>query len=328
MASCPLAYRYGARSLRDRSKDLAFDALYVVGGLYGNSFALEAIFNFVENDVRLQGNERAAVIFNGDFNFFNVDNFSRFNQLVRKESDSFTTLCTIGNVEYEVANTPPGEIVGCGCAYPNFVSKEIGERADEIVKRLHESACNDSNSSTVLAWMRELPMYLTARVGKTRVGVIHGDPNSLSGWDFSAEAFNLDKFPAAKTVWENEPNVSPLFLESDLDAYVCTHTCVTHAVGLPCGGLIFNNGSSGMPNFKEKPGCGVLTRVSSNKNTPVHSDGHSLYHSVSKSGARFDHIEVPFDHISFVDWFLETWPENSPAQQKVFNASNLPIRNM
>jgi hypothetical protein len=51
------------------SKDLNSDIVYVVGGLYGNIEALDAI------ECRVKEDEVAAkkplVVFNGDFNFFN-----------------------------------------------------------------------------------------------------------------------------------------------------------------------------------------------------------------------------------------------------------------
>jgi hypothetical protein len=34
----------------------------------------------------------------------------------------------------------------------------------------------------------ELPRYLTASVGGRRVGILHGDPESLAGWRLALEA--------------------------------------------------------------------------------------------------------------------------------------------
>ena len=63
--SCPPGYRYSP-GVFGREADLEARALYVVGGLYGNPFALAAA-------LALAGEEDAALVFNGDFNWFNVD---------------------------------------------------------------------------------------------------------------------------------------------------------------------------------------------------------------------------------------------------------------
>ena len=76
--SCPLAYRYGAAALA-RAPALSVQTLYVVGGLYGNSLALDAV-----EVLAAQEKSKPTICFNGDFNWFNVDDpgFVSINQRV------------------------------------------------------------------------------------------------------------------------------------------------------------------------------------------------------------------------------------------------------
>src|SRR5690606_22904340 len=60
---CPLRYRYGAEALAAAS-ELAAETLYVVGGLYGNPFALDAVEALAAME---PGPVR--IVFNGDFNW-------------------------------------------------------------------------------------------------------------------------------------------------------------------------------------------------------------------------------------------------------------------
>ena len=66
---CSPAYVTNARDLADASQDTDCDVLYVVGGLYGNVAALDALEEGMERERR--HGLRIEVCFNGDFNFFN-----------------------------------------------------------------------------------------------------------------------------------------------------------------------------------------------------------------------------------------------------------------
>ena len=41
--SCPLAYRYSAEDLCQEPRTVSEDVLYIIGGLYGNPWALDEI---------------------------------------------------------------------------------------------------------------------------------------------------------------------------------------------------------------------------------------------------------------------------------------------
>ena len=64
--TCPLRYRYGAAALASAPEKRA-ETLYVVGGLYGNRPALEAVEALAAADPG-----PVTLCFNGDFHWFDV----------------------------------------------------------------------------------------------------------------------------------------------------------------------------------------------------------------------------------------------------------------
>ncbi len=107
--TCPLRYRYGAEAIA-RLPVVEAETLYVVGGLYGNLPALDAIEAMVA-----QEDGPVTLVFNGDFNWFNVDDagFAEINRRVLAHH------AIVGNVEAELG--VDGNAAGCGCAYPEHV---------------------------------------------------------------------------------------------------------------------------------------------------------------------------------------------------------------
>ena len=102
--SCPRHYRYPP-AVFARAADLKAQSLYVVGGLYGNRFALDAVLDLARR-------EGATLVFNGDFNWFNVDpaEFEDVNRTVLEHA------ALRGNVETEISGEDSG--AGCGCEEP------------------------------------------------------------------------------------------------------------------------------------------------------------------------------------------------------------------
>lgn len=80
---CPTRYRYGAAAIAAAPEQNA-ETLHVIGGLYGNLPALDAIEAMAEAEPG-----PVALCFNGDFNWFNVDDagFRAINQHIRQGSD-------------------------------------------------------------------------------------------------------------------------------------------------------------------------------------------------------------------------------------------------
>ena len=68
--SCPASYGYGAGVFR-RAPDFACEALYVIGGLYGNPEALDAIEAMAAQEAQ-QTERPPTLAFNGDFHWFDA----------------------------------------------------------------------------------------------------------------------------------------------------------------------------------------------------------------------------------------------------------------
>ena len=178
---CPADYRY-PHAVFDRPPEFATGVLYVVGGLYGNLPALDCV-------ERLAGAERAMVIFNGDFHWFDADRdwFAEIEQRVARHR------AIRGNVETEIARaTDVG--AGCGCAYPASVGEDVVRRSNEMLLDLRSTAQTLAGAAVRIA---ALPMHLVAEVGGLRVGIVHGDAAALAGWSFAYDA--LEK-PAARAM--------------------------------------------------------------------------------------------------------------------------------
>jgi len=278
--SCPRHYRYSP-AVFARAADLEAQSLYIVGGLYGNPFALEAVLAMARR-------EGATLVFNGDFNWFDVDpaEFEGVNETVLEH------LALRGNVETEIAGEDSG--AGCGCAYPEWVGDAEVQRSNEILTRLRETASAYPELRERLA---ALPMHLVAQIGGLRIGIVHGDAESLAGWQFSQEALR-----------ERPERAAALLAGSGVDVFACTHTClpVMREFDAPRGkALIVNNGAAGMPNFRDTR-FGLATRIAS---TP---SAQALY------GARLgatvvEAVPVRYDYEAWMARFDRVWPAGSPA---------------
>ena len=188
---CPVDYCYTPASFA-RAPDFAAETLYVVGGLYGNLRALDAIAQLASYETG-----PVDIVFNGDFHWFDATP-ERFADLNRRV---FAHRLLRGNVETELARADDVG-AGCGCAYPDAVDKATVERSNRILFRLRK--CIDA-----LPGMRDqlgaVPMTLVATVGRLRIGIVHGDAESLAGWRFAHDA--LDG-PAARSWLEGVRSAS------------------------------------------------------------------------------------------------------------------------
>jgi hypothetical protein len=285
--TCPLPYRYSPRVF-DREPQLVAETLYVVGGLYGNVEALNAIESLVVREATA-----VTLVFNGDFHWFDVDadDFSEVGRRVLAHG------ALRGNVETELAHDDSS--AGCGCAYPADVSDAEVSRSNEILALLRETARRDRAARERLA---TLPMHLTARVGDARVGIVHGDASSLAGWGFAHDRL-ADPGHAR---W-----VESAFRDARVDIFASTHTCLP-ALREFEGGIVANNGAAGMPNFAGT--CfGLLTRISTRAYT-----GPDQVHGLAHAGAFIDALRIDYDHAAWVRRFLRDWPVGSPAHESYF----------
>lgn len=295
--TCPLHYRYDPCVFNQPpSPELAdLDVLYVVGGLYGNVLALDAIESMFALE---SGNKR--LVFNGDFHWFDADP-TMFSQI---ETGVGKHLAVRGNVETELASED--DEAGCGCAYPDWVEDGIVERSNLILQRLR--GCMTTG---VRQRLLSLGMWQVASVGHHRVGIVHGDAQSLAGWGFAQEHL---QDPA------HQETVANWFAAAQVDVFASTHTClpVMQAIkprvhsGLKSShkpGWIINNGAAGMPNFEGNT-AGLLTRIAK---SPY--DGPASMAHVQSDGLNIDLLAIEFDQVHWQEMFMHVWPEGSHAQQ-------------
>jgi hypothetical protein len=284
--SCPLHYRYSPQVFA-READFHADTLYVIGGLYGNWPALEAV-------LELAAREHATLMFNGDFNWFNVDDaaFRAINHEVLRHH------ALRGNVETEIAGDD--ESAGCGCGYPDNVAADDVERSNQIIMRLRDTARGHPALRRQLA---ALPMHRVAEVGGVRVAIVHGDLESLAGWSLAQDS--LAAIGTQNTVLNQ-------ILISQCRIIASSHTCLPVALDFdtPKGKgrcALFNNGAAGMPNFRDTQ-FGVITRIAT---TPASADA-SLY-GTHIGAAHVDALPVRYDRARWQREFLNAWPASSAA---------------
>jgi hypothetical protein len=313
---CPLRYRYGPGAIASAETRSAH-TLYVVGGLYGNLPALDTIELMARMETQA-GAPPPTLCFNGDFNWFNVADrdFAEINLRVLAND------ALLGNVEAEL--DAPSDDAGCGCAYPASVDAAVVARSNQIHARLKGTA---RRHAELLGRIARLPMLARYRVANCRIGVVHGDAESLAGWGFDVDALD-DPLHAA---W-----VRAIFDAAAVDLFASTHTCLPalrrftrSAGGDAC---VVNNGAAGMPNFRGEL-AGQCTRIAA---TP---SPHPVLQEIRVAGAWVALLPVRFDPDRWRSDFLAQWPPGSPAWESYFqrithgpafepNRARLPTRGM
>jgi len=280
--SCPVSYRYDAGVFH--GLDLKVDTLWVAGGLYGNPFALARLLELYERE---SGSK--ALVFNGDFHWFDVEDFLAIDDAVRAHT------ATRGNVETELA--APLDGAGCGCAYPEWVDDGTVERSNRILERLRAAARRHPQALERLA---RLPMHLVADIGGERVGIVHGDAGSLAGWGFSQEALATPQGRlAARAAFER----------SGVRVFACSHTCLPVMAGFAGERVIVNNGAAGMPNFRGTS-FGLATRI-------AREPGKGLY-ARRAAGLFVEAIALDYDARAWQQRFLAQWPAGSDAHASYY----------
>ncbi len=284
--TCPIRYRYGAEAIA-RLPTVDAETLYVVGGLYGNLPALDAIEAMAASEPG-----PVTLVFNGDFNWFNVDDasFAEINRRVLAHH------AIVGNVEAELG--VDSDAAGCGCAYPDHVDGAVVERSNRIHARLKARAAQHPETLAALA---KLPMIARFAVGGQRIAIVHGDADSLAGWRFDAAALGDPK---------NRPWIVDAFLRAKVDIFASTHTCLP-ALRHFSPGLVANNGAAGMPNFSEQH-YGLLTRISSR------GPSSEVLYGEMQNGVHIHALPIRYDHAVWRERFLANWPEGSDAWLSYF----------
>jgi hypothetical protein len=289
---CPIAYRYGAEAIA-AAPVIDAETLYVVGGLYGNHFALQTVL-----DMAAAEHSTVTICFNGDFNWFNVDEhgFKHINDVVLKHD------ALLGNVEYEFRNEDV--LAGCGCAYPESVAQEIVENSNQIHVQLKTTA---RNYPQVLEKLEGLPLFKRYRIDEQIITTVHGDADSLAGWAFDAAAL---KDPT------NAQSIHQNFKRAQTDIFASTHTCLPmlRQFHLPTPrqyGCVINNGAAGMPNFKNTS-FGLLTRISR------HPSPHTPVYGTKQRSLLIDAVPIDYDADQWRQHFISIWPEGTAAHRSYF----------
>jgi predicted phosphodiesterase len=283
--SCPLSYRYSPSVFR-RAPELRSGAIYIVGGLYGNPFALERI-----SDMAHAEQDRIELVFNGDFNWFNIDpgSFARINETVLNHT------AIRGNVETELAHDEDAD--GCGCAYPEWVREDVVRWSNQIMQRLRVTA---QEFPLIRDQLAALPMHLVAEVGGVRIAIVHGDAESLAGWSFAYEALSKEAHDA---------ELKEAFHAANVSLFASTHTCLPAVKSLVLhdgASAIVNNGAAGMPNLKGTT-FGLITRIAT-RPTP-----HPSALSLRLRDLHVDLLMVNYDQASWLELFQKNWPPGSSA---------------
>ncbi len=288
---CPIRYRYGAKTI-SRAPIVDADVLYVVGGLYGNLPALDAIEAMARSEAG-----GVTLCFNGDFNWFNVDEGS-FREINRRV---LAHQAILGNVEAELG--VDGDDAGCGCAYPDSVDEAVVQRSNRIHARLKATS---ARFPEILDALASLPMFARYRVGDCRIGVVHGDADSLAGWSFDPPA--LDRV-------ENRTWLKEAFEQAEVDVVASTHTCMPALRTIPRApdkAVVVNNGAAGMPNFNAG-NFGLITRMSTAPGPHIPAYGTRV------AGIHVEALRVDYDHPAWQAQFLRNWPEGSDAYRSYFS---------
>lgn len=303
--SCPLSYSYGARAL-NQAPSFRAETLYVAGGLYGNRFALSTILDMAQKEERK--GPRVTLCFNGDFNWFNASDpdFRQINTTVLEH------LVVKGNVEAELAEPSPEG--GCGCNYPDYIDDGVVASSNAIFEKLQRTAARNPD---IVSRLKPLPMFLTAAVGDRRVGIVHGDPESLAGWSLAVEAMPDPDTPLStafaspeETRRTTRQTIEDYFRQANVSVFASSHTCLPYAQDFTIDGsprVVINNGSAGMPNFRGTR-FGLIARISVDPRVPR----DSLF-GIQTGPLRCDAVAVQYRHDLWLQHFLRLWPEGTPA---------------
>lgn len=296
--SCPLSYRYPP-VIFTRPAEIEAEVLYLVGGLYGNDLALDAVEALVAHEVR-----PPTLVFNGDFHWFDIDpaGFAAVDARVARHR------ALRGNVETELASDDGS--AGCGCAYPDSVDAADVERSNDILRTLRGTAMGFPDIRSRLAG---LPMHVVAQVGHLRIAIVHGDLCSLAGWSLAEDSLRV---PA------NQLEIAAMAGAASIDVIASSHTCLPVAQRLIAAAgsevLVFNNGAAGMANYRGATG-GLITRVGL---TPPPAESRHGTRCVSGASGRTVHVdalELRWPVEQWHDRFLSNWPAGSAAHQSYWS---------
>ncbi len=295
--SCPLNYQYGPAVFNTPVTDdlVDLEVLYVVGGLYGNTLALHEVLRLFAQETG-----RKRLVFNGDFHWFDVDPAT----FAAVQSAVLSHTALRGNVETELAEENPDVDAGCGCAYPAWVGDDVVQRSNHILRRLRGATTAQQRRA-----LAALPMWALASVGGQRIGIVHGDAQSLAGWGFAQEHLDDRAHMATVRNW---------FKRAGVDMFASSHTCLPVFQRLQMEDQIhttwvLNNGAAGMPNFRGDS-AGLLTRIATRAFVGTQRRaGHT------HNGVYMDLVAVNIDASQAQRNFVAQWPAGTDAHTSYFS---------
>jgi len=273
------------------------DVLYVVGGLYGNNFALELINSKAEK-------ENAQIIFNGDMHWFDINK----DDFLTVENNSIKGIMLLGNVEYELINSKDN--LGCGCNYPEDVSEGIVERSNTIHQMMKDNLGNDD----ILEEIQLRDKTLSVEFLNKKIAITHGDEKSMSGWQCSHSSLQKKERQDELNTWLDDNKV---------DILATTHTCLP-ALYNNDKHIVVNNGAAGMANVKDST-YGLITRIAK---TP----SEDAIVSEKIDNIYVELVKIDFSIEKFLEWFESVWDDNSPAsisyKKRIIHGTSLEISNI
>jgi len=281
--TCPLSYRYAPGAFAGPPA-LRAETLWIAGGLYGNRYALQALIEACDAE---PGDK--ALVFNGDFHWFDAEP-GEF-ELIDETVQGFHALR--GNVETEIA--VPADGAGCGCAYPEWVGDATVEHSNAIIERLRAAA---RASGRDLGKLAALPMHLVAEVGGERIGIVHGDAESLAGWSFSQEVLAT---PAGVADAQRQLD------RAGVRVFASSHTCLPVLKEFAGARALINNGAAGMPNFRGER-YGIATRISTRP-------ARNPLYGTRLGGVHVEAMALAYDAAAWDRRFLELWPAGTDAHR-------------
>ena len=264
-----MSYRTTPNKLFCKNEKKLTSPLYVIGGLYGNTYALQQISKLASSET-----VNPQLAFNGDFNFLqrSIRDYEFVNEFIQESSDA-----SLGNLEMSIfqkyeqekyaarnENIEHENLVNkndynCGCDYPPFVNADyvnnsnlIAESLYTIAKQQSENFTSSSSSSSsssinIIDYFKKLPKFLRYSINSDdgyehKILVIHGDVMSLSGWRFSAEAIEPYDEKLREQITDNRTEmiqntslkeIREWMKAADADIIACTHTCLPVATTIP-----------------------------------------------------------------------------------------------
>jgi predicted phosphodiesterase len=303
---CPADYRIDHALFKREANTPQFELMYVVGGLYGNSEALNLICDAFDSEP----SRTKCMVFNGDFHWFDVS----AEEFLNIESSTSRYRRLRGNVETELArNFAQGEAdIGCGCAYPNDVSNNDVEYSNRIIRQLRENYQRLRTEFILKTSLAELPIAARFQIGDASVAVTHGDIDSLAGWGLAHNRI-------AATL---ENGLAKTLDDLSLDIVASSHTCLP-ALNRSHGKVIVNNGAAGLANFNADT-AGLITRISVEKKIePPLPIAYECDLQCRAGKVNVQALRVPFDDHAWQQKFLSQWPSGSAAYESYWKRIQL-----